>query len=181
MCERTQFTLTFPPQIPTLPDFDYFRLGLWPVWSEEHPGGKITVTKPLLSCRSSIIGDCATNTGSWDKCPLFRNLSSHSPPFPMIDMSIAGSGWAPAFFHRRCQLHKGRTQAHESSAVQCAPWTGTGYTVCYHDRVRTESESKHVEICLATWHCQDSQAHYVIFYPLSICNGFFFFMAFCHN
>lgn len=140
MCERTQLTLNFPPQTPTLPpgqvplslllSFDSWRQVLWPLWSEEHLGEKITLTKPLPSCQSNIIEDCAKNTGSWDKCPLFRNPSGHCPRFPIkaiprkwaLQRAIAPSANPPA-------IKKKVSSSRKQSCLKCGSWTDTGYTL----------------------------------------------------
>lgn len=186
MCERTQLTLSFPPQTPTLPpgqvplslllSFDYWRQVLWPLWSEEHPGEKITLTKSLPSCQSNIIEDCAKNTESWAKCPLFQNLSGHCPRFLIkgiprkwtLQRDTAPSTNPPSY--KKESLKLTRT---ELSKVWFVDWyrLSTGY----HDRISTESERKPLKTCIAISHCQDIKGHCFIFYKLSVYDGLDYF------
>ena len=60
-----------PSQTPALlSGFDFSGQGLWPLWSEEHPGWKMTLITELLHlCWSSIIEDYAKTLGAETSVP----------------------------------------------------------------------------------------------------------------
>lgn len=80
------------------------------------------------------------------------------------ERSMAGRGWSTAFFHQR-----GKVQAQENRAV---PGEVHGliwvHTTCSY--LSRESKRKHLDMYIATWHCQDTQAHDLIFYKSAVCN-----------
>ena len=127
------------------------------------------ITKLLHLCCSSIIEDCAKNIGSWDKYHLFRKPSSHAlPTFPPKDIPRKGvwqGGAGPQLSSTKEVRFKLRRTV--QSQVRSMAWWWV-HTICsYRSR---ESKRKHLDMYIATWHCQDTQAHDLIFYKLSVCN-----------
>ena len=160
-----------PSQTPTLlSGFDFPGQGLWPLQSEAQPGWKMPlITKLLHLCCSSIIEDCAKNIGSWDKYHLFRKPSSHPlPTFPPKDIPRKGAwqgGAGPQLSSTKEVRFKLRRTV--QSQVRSMAWWWVHTISSYHSR---ESKRKHLDMYIATWHCQDTQAHDLIFYKLSVCN-----------